>query len=796
MRGRHQCDPISGCGTFYKQGLLSCPSCNAPDWAATLIPYNPLDWIYDLETYPNIFTAAFKHVATGTRLLFEISERRNDLRDLVVFLQALKSAGCRMVGYNNIGFDYPIIHFILENALYIGLDEIYGKAQALINTHWNDRFSNLVKPWEIHICQIDLLKVHHFDNEARTTSLKMLECNMQSDDVEDLPFEPGVPIPVEDFPNLIKYNHHDDDETEKFYFETLEMLAFREQLGTKHDRNFLNHSDKKIGTELFVMALESANPGCCYIKVDGRRTPRQSIRTSIALADVIFPYIKFKRRGFALILEWMKQQTITKTKGVFEYLDVSPEMALMMNPKVVKVFGLSPEDVPSGTKNINNGVLLEKCRPEFRHRSDLDKFKFVSGWKDQAGLNIIVDGFRYDFGTGGIHGSIDSTIVHTDEDYIIFDWDVGGFYPEEGRVNNLFPEHLSSVFCDVDAELKQERAKHKKGTALNNAIKLARNGAYGDSNNKHSPFFDPKYTMSITINGQLLLCLLSEKLLEIPGLTMIQANTDGVTVRCPRRYVDHMKTICKWWEGFTHLELESAIYSRMFIRDVNSYIGEFEGGKLKSKGAYVYKSKLSQGPLWTPSDMDWHQNHSMRVVAMAAEAALVRGEDIGDFIRAHDSPFDFMLHTKVGRADQLVICDDAGNERRLQNITRYYIGVEGGNMVKISPPAKGKGVGTWKRATKVPDHVYSDVIAELHELVKDPFDEVHSDGTELDTDGLPWDERINTKNRSKYTIRRTSYQAGRLVAPCNNVVDFDRSNLDFEFYIAEALKLVEPLRGN
>ena len=39
--------------------------------------------------------------------------------------------------------------------------------------------------------------------------------------------------------------------------------------------------------------------------------------------------------------------------------------------------------------------------------------------------------------------------------------------------------------------------------------------------------------MNITINGQLSLCLLAEKLLTIEGLKIIQVNTDGVTVAVP-----------------------------------------------------------------------------------------------------------------------------------------------------------------------------------------------------------------------------------------------------------------------
>ena len=782
IRGRRKCDPINGCGKFYQQELNECPHCGAPDWASDLVPYNPLDLIYDLETYPNVFTASFKHPYSGNRFLFEVSPRVNQLYDLVVFLSNCKNAGCRMIGFNNMGFDYPVVHFILDyHHQGLGVEDIYNKAQAIINCPWERRFDHVIWDRDCYIQQIDLMKIHHFDNEARRTSLKVLEFNMRSKSVEDLPFEPGVPLTVEQIPVLIEYNDHDVDETEKFYFKSLEMIEFREELGERYGRNFLNASDKKIGTELFIMELEKANPGCCYSYETGRKQVRQTIRPSIPLVDVIFPYINFKRPEFQRVKEWLQQQNITETKGVFEYLDVSPVMAMSMDPSIIKVHGLSYADVPHlkpskvHDRQLKNGLLLEKCKEALMHRHDLDRFKFISGWKDQSGLNCIVDGFQYDFGTGGIHGSIDSTIVYSDENFVIYDWDVAGYYPSLGAVNNLFPEHLSSQFGVVDAMLKAERAKHKKGTSLNKAIKLSRNGAYGDSNNKYSPFFDPQYTMSITVNGQLLLCLLAEHLIDIPGLSMIQINTDGLTVKCPRHYVDHMKTICKWWENFTCLELESAIYSRMFIRDVNNYIAEYEDGSVKRKGAYEYKR-------------EWHQNHSELVVARAAEAALIRNEDITQFVYNHVDMFDFMLRTKVGGSDKLVICDNAGNERQLQKTTRYYVSTEGGELVKISPPPKNIPPGTWKRATKLSDTFYNQVIAELRTQ-----NWTHLPAHELDVNGLPWDERINTKNRSKYEIRRTGFNSGRLVTPCNDMNDADSSTIDYDYYIQETRKLVDPL---
>ena len=58
------------------------------------------DWIYDIETYPNVFTLAVEHADAPLRWMFEISDWRNDSREIVAFLLLLKESGARMVGFN------------------------------------------------------------------------------------------------------------------------------------------------------------------------------------------------------------------------------------------------------------------------------------------------------------------------------------------------------------------------------------------------------------------------------------------------------------------------------------------------------------------------------------------------------------------------------------------------------------------------------------------------------------------------------------------------------------------------
>lgn len=410
-----------------------------------------------------------------------------------------------MVGFNNLGFDYPILHYLYQMRQATAY-QLYEKAMAIIN---GDSWVHWVRPSDRLVEQIDLYKIHHFDNKARATSLKTLEFNMRMSNVEDLPFDVGTMLTSEQMDVLNSYCWNDVDATARFHQNTLPMIEFREKLTRKYNRDFMNHNDTKIGKDFLIMELEKAGVECYEFGEDGR-TPRQTPRPSIALKDAIFPWIRFHEPEFQRVLDWLKDQTITETKGVFKDLECT------------------------------------------------------------------VHGFTFVFGLGGLHGSVENQSLETNNHSMIVDLDVTSYYPSLAIVNRLYPEHLGEQFCDVYSNLKDQRITFPKGTPENAMLKLALNGVYGDSNNVYSVFYDPLYTMRTTLNGQLLLCLLAEKLMSIDELELIQVNTDGLTFVIPRDKSFELDFIQEWWQRVTGLQLERNTYSKMFIRDVNNYIAEYQ----------------------------------------------------------------------------------------------------------------------------------------------------------------------------------------------------------------------------
>lgn len=625
--------------------MLSSASCNI---GGTVTEYYP----YDIEVYPNVFTLAMNRLGTTDKWLFELSDRRNDLLSMVEILTHLADNNATMVGFNNINYDYPVIHHIMNHYSNITCTDIYNKSMSIINAPHHDRFNHIIWDRDRYVKQLDLYKIHHFDNTAKATSLKMLEFNMRSGNIQDLPFEPGTFLTNDQIDTLIKYNHHDVNETEKFFNESSSEISLRIELSEKFGKDMTNFNDKKIGVDYLITEIEKLTPGSCYTKVNGTRQPIQTHRNQIAFKDVIFPYVKFEHPEFIRIHDILKSMVITETKGAI---------------------------------------------------------------KD---LNCTIDGFTYVFGTGGIHGSIDPCTITDDDYYKIKDIDVTSYYPSLGIVNRIYPEHLGESFCDLYGDIKNQRLSYAKGTSENKMLKLSLNGSYGDSNNKYSPLYDPKYTMTITINGQLLLCMLAEQLMKIPDLHIIQINTDGVTAKYPRKFEPNVAAVCKWWEQSTLLDLEDVDYSKMFIRDVNNYIAVGVDGKIKRKGAYEYNK------------LEWNKNHSSLVVQKAAENALINNVPVGTFIYRHQNVMDYMLRTKVPRTSQLYLGD-----KQVQNTCRYYISIQGDELYKMMPPLKGK---------------------------------------------------VNK--------RKIGINVGWKATECNNIRTYENGNINYMYYIAEAKKLVDPLR--
>jgi hypothetical protein len=637
-------------------------------------------WIYDEEMYPNAFILCAKNVDTKQRVSFQISPYKNDKEALARWLL---NDVVDMVGYNNLFYDYQLLDYLIKTVFNLrGRDivaKMYRKSSYIINkSRYPKKTYHLRK-------QIDLFKINHFDNVNKSTSLKLLEFNLKMKNIQDLPYPVGTVLTKQQIDNVVDYCFNDVDATEEVYYETLPEIELREKMSAMFDIDFTNYNSTKMGEHILIKKIaEQLGEHVVYSTIEQenggfKKIPRNTVRESIDLSEAVFDYITFKTEPFKRILEWFKSRVITETNGVFS-------------------------NIPIEELEIIEGYYALKCVKWHPGKEKMVWASLVDTKNRLKTLNIVNFGFQYDFGVGGIHGSVLSGIYEADDEYEMRDIDVTSYYPKLAIENKFYPEQYGVEFCEIYESIFIERQKYPKKTPENLAMKLALNGSFGKSNSQHSCLYDPMYTMKTTINGQLLLCKLSEELmLNIPGCQMIQINTDGMTIKFKRSDSHLVDSICKEWENYTQLELEAVNYSRMIIKDVNNYLALSTDGYVKRKGAaFIYKK--------TPGELELNKNFSQLVVPKVVESYFVDGVIPEDFLHGHNDIFDFFKRTKIKRSDRLWLkrFNEKGNEifaEETQRITRYVISGEifydketklyntvgsGYSFVKEMPPLPGK----------------------------------------------------------------------------------------------------------
>ncbi len=607
-------------------------------------------WLWDIECYPNLFLICAKNVETKERKTYQVSPLGDDRISIANWL---KNDVEEMVGFNSINYDYPMLHYALTDLWSLKGREFCER----LHKHSKDliRGKNMYLDETDYIRkQIDLFKINHFDNKAKMTSLKLLEFNLKLDNIQELPYNPEVALQPSEIKEVIEYCDNDVDATELVYNATLSEIELREKLSPQYGIDFTNYNSTKIGENILISKIiKELGEHKVYRKYMTDRGERLEIintpRESIALKDVIFDYVTFTTKPFKKLLEWFKSKVIIDTNGVFSNIPVE-------ELKVIEGYYATEKLAWNATKE---QMVMQKM---------------INTKNELKTLNIKQFNLQYDFGVGGLHACVPPGIYESDDEYTIIDVDVTSFYPNLAIKNKIYPKHYGPEFCDIYESIYKERKKYNKKQfpAENLALKLSLNGAYGKSNSSYSALYDPFLTMSITINGQMSLLMLSERFhCEIPDIQTLQVNTDGTTVRVKRKYVSKLYEICRRWESYTKLQLEDVVYKKMIIKDVNNYISLKEDGGVKRKGAaFIYRIG--------PGELELHKNFSMLVIPKALEAYFTKGISPEEFIKNHDDIYDFFKRTKIKRSDKLFFreYDKKGNilmEEELQRVTRYII---------------------------------------------------------------------------------------------------------------------------
>ena len=585
-----------------------------------------LSEVYDIETLSNLFTYTGYCRQNQTYYQFVIHSLRNDYNLLIDHLNRDKLI---MIGYNNENFDYPVIHHLLnhrdEYEYLTGHElsqKIYEKSQELINNQFNT-----VADYNKKIQQIDLFKIWHYDNLAKSTSLKALEIALNLPSVEDMPFDHHYWITsLKEIDEVLSYNKNDVYATNVFLDVTLgktelanykgkDKIQIRKDIQRKYGVNGLNFNDIKLGTEL-ILQLYSRKFGIPAKEIRNMRTHRPRIE----LEDCLPKWCNFEIKEF--------KKLVDKFKSTIVY----------------------------------NGEL-----------------------KGALTYSVIFNGIKLDYGVGGCHACIKSGVYESDNEMMILDIDADGLYPMLAITQGLYPQHLPGFLDIYDGEIVSVRMKEKhkpkkeRDFVIVEGFKLAANGFYGKSNSEDSYAYDPFYSLRTTVSGQIMISMWIEKLVKnIPNLTILQVNTDGVSLLFPRKYHQIAIDVTDERTKITGLTYEFNEYKKMVIRDVNNYSAQYSiDSKIKHKGAFEIEKEL-------------HKDPSMKIVSIALEKYFFEGVPVRQTIENHSNIYDFCLRLKLNSQfkGQYNYIDQSNGVPEKKTIelgknTRYYISNKGGSLYKL-----------------------------------------------------------------------------------------------------------------
>ena len=562
--------------------------------------------VYDIEIFPNCFHCCCKDTESGELYKFEISERKNQIDELVDFFHYDRSDELRhtkmFCGYNNHHYDDVIINYIIDYYYKLADLPYWRICQSLFNMSTTivedeDGSREKIKRWKYahYFESMDLLTMQ-FSQKLRV-GLKTMQVTMHYKNVQEYDGDFGQNLPKDSIDEMIAYNINDVESTTELLNRLKEQIELRLFIEQEHGIDCLSMDSVKMA-ETFLLEEYSKRSGIPKNVIKEMRSPMDYI----PLKDVILPFIKYKNPKLQDVLEDMKKQIVYS-----------------------------------------------------KERKGYEK-KFV--------LSNVV----YSVGVGGIHSIHTPKIFHPKDDEHIGHADVTSMYPSLLIKYQLGPRHLGKLFCDIFEDIYYERIEAKRtGQKIKNLfLKIVLNSPTGKMQQEVSWMYDPFNVFKIRINGQLILLMLVDRLLEL-GCEIIQVNTDGVVYRAKNNLREGIERAISEVEQITQLGFEVDEYEAFYQYAINDYFGVLKGGEIEEKGMFITKTKLGKGlaPVVIPKAVINYFVHKIPVTE-----TIEKDKDIRDFLmsQAVDKKF------KVIHGDKPV-----------QRINRFYASTNGEYLYKDNP---------------------------------------------------------------------------------------------------------------
>ena len=618
-------------------------------------------------------------------------------------------------GYNNKKYDRLMLSALLM--YYNQFDKpsklitfLYETSQRVIrssnnDTLWTDNFTSLILRNNVAFRDLDLFQIFRLDHYHK--SLKQTSINIKWYNLKEYTMPP--------IGDLDRHYYHErlpeakgmtDRELNIHYRNVFERFIPKEYLNEMAD---YNDNDVYIVAELIRMNQEEVLLRY-RISEEYKVDVYSASRSTIADKVIVKLYSKFTG---------LHPKAFIDTKTIRRKILVSEILS---------------DKIAFSTPELNDIL------------SDIRSLT-LKGEKGEFDREFTFMGTSYTIATGGLHSNEIPAVYVENSDSIIVDRDVASYYPNMIRSLKVCQKHLipkawfriADTIVDERLEHKHlakdksldvmERDKHATAAAC---LKIVANaGIFGKMGSEKSFLCDKKAMYQVTINGQLFLLMLIEKL-ELAGIHVISANTDGIVTIVPRELEQTADDICHWWEKHLGLELEFTYYTKYVTEAVNSYLTVKRGGSSKFKGRMNPKMFLE----------DLSKGYNSPIVAKCVTEYFINGTPVMETLRNAKSILDFCRTQNVNHKYRLEFTHVVDGKIRtdvVQRNTRFYISSTGGTLMKV--------------------------------------------------ESMGWNER------NEEQVKKSSLCAGQRVSICNIVDDTDISelNVNYLYYYNEAMAIIEPI---
>ena len=320
--------------------------------------------------------------------------------------------------------------------------------------------------------------------------------------------------------------------------------------------------------------------------------------------------------------------------------------------------------------------------------TDMKKVVIYRTNKDAFEKVIQFYGTTYTIATGGLHSQDRPAVLTSNDKYTYVHYDISSFYPSVMVAYNIAPKHLNNnVFVKmVDYfRLTRIKCKHTKDedglvvAGVHNklaaeALKIVINAIYGKFGFEMFFLFDRFAQMQVTINGQLMVMMVVEAL-ELDGIHVVSANTDGIIVKLPKDKEEDFKRITDDWCAQNKLGADSERYKLFVTRDINNYFDIQSNDKVEYKGGLDPKQYLK----------DLKKGYDMPVVAKAVFEYFAHDTPVMETLRNHKDILDFCKTQNVGKQFE-VVYQKVENGKVIdvhsQRHVRFYVSTKGVIIMK------------------------------------------------------------------------------------------------------------------